>query len=78
VDVAEQVKRDLGDEAAFIHMEVFENNDPNKGYRSQLRAFNLSTEPWLFVVDRQGVIRTAIEGAFGVAELERAVRQVTR
>jgi hypothetical protein len=77
VDVAEQVKESYGDEVEFIHMEVFEDNDPSKGVRPQVKAFNLPSEPWLFVIDREGVVRTAIEGAFGVSELENAVREVT-
>ena len=78
VDVAEQVKESYGDEVEFIHMEVFEDNDPSKGVRPQVKAFNLPSEPWLFVIDREGVVRTAIEGAFGVSELEDAVREVTQ
>ncbi len=76
VDVAEQVKRDYGDEVAYIHQEVYNENDLNEGVRPQMRAYNLPTEPWLFVIDREGVIRTAIEGPFGVSELEAAVRRV--
>lgn len=72
VDIAEEVKSRFGDEAAFIHMEVFENNEPPK-VRSQLRAFNLETEPWAFVVDRDGKISARFEGAFGADELTRAV-----
>ena len=59
-------------------MEIYNDNDPNKGVRPQVRAFNLPSEPWLFVIDRNGVIRTAIEGAFSVRELEGAVRAVAR
>ena len=77
VDVAEQVKRDVGDDVAFIHMEIWKENDPNKGPREQVSAFNLQTEPWLFVLDRQGRVSTRIEGAFSVGELERAVDRVT-
>ena len=77
VDVAEQVKQSYGDKAAFIHMEIYNDNDPSKGVRPQVRAFNLPSEPWLFVIDRNGVVRTAIEGAFGVEELEAAVQEVT-
>ncbi len=77
VDVAEQVKQLYGDKAAFIHMEIYKDNDPSKGVRPQVRAFHLPSEPWLFVIDRQGTIRTALEGAFGVDELTRAVRGVT-
>ena len=77
VDVAEQVKRDFGDRAEFIHMEIYKDNDPSKGTNAQVRAFHLPSEPWLFVIDREGVIRTAIGGAFGTEELENAVKKVT-
>lgn len=77
VDVAEQVKDRYGDEVAFIHMEIFNDNDPSKGVRPQVRAYHLPSEPWLFVIDRQGVIRAEAEGAFGVERLTEAVREVT-
>jgi len=77
VDVAEQVKEQYGDEAAFIHMEIYKDNDPSKGVRPQVRAFHLPSEPWLFAIDRQGIIRAEIEGAFGVDRLTRVVKEVT-
>jgi hypothetical protein len=77
VDVAEQVKDQYGDKAAFIHMEIYNDNDPSKGVRPQVRAFRLPSEPWLFAIDRQGVIRAEVEGAFGVDRLTRVVKEVT-
>jgi hypothetical protein len=74
VDVAEQVKQDYGDEAAFIHMEIFNDNDPGKGIRPQVRAFNLPGEPYLFAIDRQGRVSSVIEGAFGPEALDAAVK----
>jgi hypothetical protein len=76
VDVAEQAKQRYGDEAAFIHMEIYNDNDPALGVRPQARAFHLPTEPWLFAIDRRGVIRSAIEGAFGAELLTEAVEKV--
>ncbi len=76
VDVAEQVKQTYGDRAAFIHMEIYKDNDPSKGVRSQVRAFHLPSEPWLFAIDRRGVIRAEIEGAFGVDRMTRVVKDV--
>jgi hypothetical protein len=76
VDVAEQVKREFGDRVAFIHQEVYNENDLNKGVRPQMRAYRLPSEPWLFVIDRSGKVSTVIEGAFSVGELEDAVRSV--
>jgi hypothetical protein len=76
VDVAEQVKNEHQGDAAFIQMEIYEDNDPNKGLRPQVRAYNLQTEPWLFVIDKKGRIDTRIEGAFSVTELEQALERV--
>jgi hypothetical protein len=77
VDVAEQVANDHQDDAAFIQMEIYEDNDPNKPLRPQVRAYNLSTEPWLFVIDEKGRVDSRIEGAFSVGELEQAFDRVS-
>jgi hypothetical protein len=78
VDVAEQVKADYGDDVAFIHMEIYEDNLIDKGLRPQVKAYGLPTEPWLFVIDAEGRIRTSIEGAFSADELRRAVEEAAR
>jgi hypothetical protein len=76
VDVAEQVKQEYGDKAAFIHMEIYKDNDPSKGVRSQVRAFNLPSEPWLFAINRHGTVSAVIEGAFGLERLTAVVKKV--
>jgi hypothetical protein len=73
VDVAEQLMQEDGGKAAFIHMEIYKDNDPSKGVRSQVRAFNLPSEPWLFAIDRTGKISSTIEGAFGLELLTKTV-----
>jgi hypothetical protein len=77
VDVAEQVKQLYGDKVAFIHMEIYQDNDPNKPTRPQVRAFHLPSEPWLFAIGRNGKIEDEIDGAFGVEELTRVVKGLT-
>ena len=76
VDVAEQVKQLYGDKAAFIHMEIYNENNPSKGVRPQVRTFHLPGVPWLFVINRHGTIRSEIEGGFGVAKLTQEVKGV--
>ncbi len=76
VDVAEQVRSEVGGKAAFIHMEIYNDNEISKGFRPQVAAWKLPTEPWIFVVDRSGRIAARFEGAVSVAELDRAVQQV--
>jgi hypothetical protein len=74
VDVAEQVKAKIAnDDVAFIHMEVFRDNQIDKGIRPQMAAFHLLSEPWLFVFDRSGKVAARIEGAFSERELESAI-----
>jgi len=72
-DVAEQVKSERGDEAAFIHQEIFRDNEVSKGFRPQFAAWQVTTEPWLFAIDSDGRVAARIEGAFSVGELNRAV-----
>ena len=74
VDIALQLKASYGDRVTFIHQEVFVDNDPAKGLRAPLRGFNLKTEPWLFVFDRQGRLATRLEGSFGFNAFERALK----
>jgi hypothetical protein len=76
VDVAQQVADEYEGKADFIHMEVYNDNEISKGIRPQLEAFNLETEPWTFLIDRHGIIRDRIEGAYGVPELEQAMRTI--
>jgi hypothetical protein len=77
VDVAEQVKASSGDDVEFIHMEVFQDNRIDKGIRPQMAAFNLQSEPWLFVFDGSGKVAARIEGAFSERELEQAISKAT-
>src|SRR3954453_8758481 len=76
VDVAEQVKAEVGGKVAFIHQEVYKDNQVNKGLRAQLIDYRLASEPWLFVIDRNGRITDRIEGAVSVPELRAAVQKV--
>jgi hypothetical protein len=77
-DVAEQVKSEFEDDADFIHLEFYEDNDASKGARSQAIAWGLDTEPWLFTIDADGVVAARIEGAFSADELRDAVRRALR
>ncbi len=76
VDVEEEVQHRLKDEnVRFIHVEVYEDNDPAKGYNQWMKEWNLPTEPWTFLVDAHGTIVERFEGTVSVDELETAVRE---
>ena len=69
-------KRWQGKGVDFIHVEIYKDNDPAKGTNRWVNQWNLPTEPFTFVVDRTGIIRTKIEGAFSTGELDAAVKKV--
>jgi hypothetical protein len=74
VDIAEQVKHARqNDDVAWIHMEIYNNNQLKDGYRPQFLRYHLPSEPYLFAVNRQGKIAAELEGAFSASELEKAV-----
>jgi hypothetical protein len=77
-DVAAEVQQKYGDKVEFIHMEIYNDNEVEKGFRPQVLEYNLPTEPWVFIVGRDGRIASRIEGAFSVRELEAAVAKVAR
>ena len=79
-DIALQMQAKYGDQMTFIHQEVYVDNDVNKGLREPLKQFNLPSEPWLFVVDKNGTITARLEGSIGVARVRgrRQVRPVRR
>lgn len=76
VDEEAQVEQRYGDRVAFIHMEIYTDNDPTKPVRPQVRAYRLTSEPWTFVIDRDGIVSARFEGALSVREMEAAVRRV--
>jgi hypothetical protein len=74
VDIALQMQAKYGNRMAFIHEEVYKDNQVAKGLRPQLKAFHLQTEPWLFTIDKSGRIAARLEGSFGVNEFQRAIQ----
>jgi hypothetical protein len=78
VDVVEQAKAETKGDVAFIHQEIYNDNEVSKGFRPQVSAWHLPTEPWTFVIDRKGRVSARFEGAVSVGELERAIAKVNR
>lgn len=74
VDIAEEVKHSRpSDDVAWIHQEVYNDNDINKGYRPQLLKYHLQSEPWAFTINKKGRIAAVLEGAYSADELNKAV-----
>jgi hypothetical protein len=75
VDVVDQV-RFTGTAIRFIHVEIYRDNDPRKGENQWVREWHIPSEPWTFLVGRDGRIKEKFEGAVSSRELEVAVRHL--
>lgn len=64
-----------------VHVEVFENLDAEDPGGLQpveaVEEWGLQTEPWVFVVDPEGIISARFEGTVGPTELEEALGSVS-
>jgi hypothetical protein len=74
VDLEQQVKSTYKGPVQFIHMEIYNDNKIEAGFRPQVAAYGLPTEPWAFAIDKHGRIAARIEGAFSEKELQEAVK----
>jgi hypothetical protein len=75
VDVVEHVRRRFARKGIrFIHVEIYARNDPRNGRNRWVKEWHLPSEPWTFVVGRDGRIKAKFDGSVSVRELERAVR----
>jgi hypothetical protein len=77
-DIMVYLQRQFSNRITFIHQEIYVDNDTHKGLRPQLGAFHLQTEPWLFTINRRGVIAARLEGAFGLSEARQALGAALR
>lgn len=76
VEVVDRVRQNLeGSGVRFIHVEIYEGNDPASGTNRWVKEWHLPTEPWVFLVGGGGVIEAKFEGSVAVDELEAAVRE---
>jgi hypothetical protein len=63
----------LGTKASFVHVEIYPSRDTSKPVRA-LTEYGFNTEPWLLVIDRDGVIRARHEGPVTAGQIEDALR----
>ncbi|MDQ3992933.1 MAG: hypothetical protein M3229_04665, partial [Actinomycetota bacterium] len=76
VDVVSEVRRrHEGKGVRFIHVEIYEGNDPARGTNRWVREWKLPSEPFTFLVGSDGLIKERFEGTVSVRELDEAVRR---
>lgn len=75
VEVVSEVRK-RRPELTYIHVEIFEGNDPAQGENRWVREWKLPSEPWVFVVGADGRVRERYEGTVSVRELAAAVERL--
>ena len=63
----------LGAKASFIHVEIYPSRNTAKPVKA-LTDYGFTTEPWILVIDRDGVIRARFEGPVTAGQIEDALR----
>lgn len=75
VDVVDHVRRRFARTGIrFIHVEIYARNDPRNGRNRWVGEWHLPSEPWTFLVGRDGRIKARFDGSFSVTELVHALR----
>jgi hypothetical protein len=69
VDSVKSVYAGLRDEANFIHIEIYQSFDPFV-YVPEMDEWRLQSEPWTFVLDRDGTVVQRFGGPVSPQELE--------
>jgi hypothetical protein len=75
VDIVKGLLPAYGKRVALIHQEIWQDFASKKAFPT-VDEWRLNTEPWIFIVDGQGIIRGKFEGLVTVRELEAALQQV--
>jgi hypothetical protein len=67
-------KQMAGKPIRFIHIEIYQDNDPSKPANQWVQQWNLPSEPWTFVIGRKGTLLAKFEGAVSVPEVVQAAQ----
>jgi hypothetical protein len=78
VKVVQALEPTYKDRLTFIHIEIYQNYKPDPTKRQPAKTvveWRLQSEPWIFLIDARGIIRSRFEGAAGADEVKAAVDQ---
>jgi hypothetical protein len=75
VDIVRTLLPTYGDRVVFTHQEIWQDVAAREFFPTVVE-WNLQTEPWVFVVDGQGIIRAKFEGLTTAREIAAALQQI--
>lgn len=76
VYAVQQLEPGYRDRIVFIHVEIYQDIQPDPSKRSltpTVLEWHLQTEPWVFLIDANGIVRYAFEGPTASDELRAAL-----
>ena len=79
VKVVQGLEPTYKDRMTFIHIEIYTNFKPDPAKRTiapTVTEWRLQTEPWIFLIDTNGIIRARFEGPTASDELTAAIGQL--
>ncbi len=80
-DVVSALQQKFGDTFNWVHVEVYTGlpNPAANNWQTApvMRAFGLTTEPWVYVIDAKGIIVYRVEGFVTGEELEPKLKALT-
>ena len=76
IAVVEKLERRYRARVDFVHVDVFRSARPPHLSATALQ-WHVPSQPWVFVVDRHGMIAAKFEGPAAASEIEAAIRQVS-
>ncbi len=75
VDIVRTLLPAYGKRVAFTHQEIWQDFATKKVFLT-FEEWRLQSEPWIFIVDGQGIIRARFEGLVTARELETALQNI--
>jgi len=81
LDVLLRAQPDVGDKVGFVHLEVYASRPTGPEITKTplapaVKAFGLTSEPVLFLVGADGVVRDRIDGLYGTSESTAALKKL--
>lgn len=77
-ELTSELQAEFGGQADFIHVEIYTGlpNPAASGWQiaPAMAAFGISTEPWLYLIDKSGRVAYRVEGLFTPEEVEPHLR----
>jgi peroxiredoxin len=78
MEIMRKLLPEWGSKVEFIHVEFYKNpTEANKVVTDTVAEWGLRSEPWFFVIDKQGKISNRFEGPTTMDELVQAMQKVS-